>query len=100
MSEKDFFEPDALKNMSKLKREVTQLMDRQVKKEEEYNKKMQEQIEVQQEEAFHRELDKNDKMKGKILDSFKQRLNHGNLSQEEQAAMMADLNAKMANIND
>lgn len=39
-------------------------------------------------------------MKGKILDSFKQRLNHGNLSQEEQAAMMADLNAKMANIND
>lgn len=33
--------------MSKLKREVTQLMDRQVKKEEEYNKKMQEQIEVQ-----------------------------------------------------
>ena len=99
-SEKDFFEPDALKNMSKLKREVTQLMERQSKKEEDYNHKMQEQIEKQQEEAFHRELDKNDKMKAKILDSFKHRLNQGNLSSEEQAAMMADLNAKMAHIND
>lgn len=99
-NEKDFFEPDALKNMSKLKREVTQLIDRKAKQEEEYNKKMQEEIEVRQEEAFHRELDKNDKMKGKILESFKQRLNSGNLSQEEQAAMMADLNSKMAHIND
>ena len=44
---KDFFEPDALKNMSQLKRQVTQLIDRQQKKEEEYNKKMQEQIEKQ-----------------------------------------------------
>lgn len=99
-NDKDFFEPDALKNMSKLKREVTQLMDRNQKKEEEYNKRMQEAIEKVQEEAFHRELDKNDKMKQKILDSFKLRLGAGNLTQEEQAAMMADLNAKMAHIND
>lgn len=34
------------------------------------------------------------------MSSFKARLQHGNLSTEEQAAMMADLNAKMAQIND
>jgi len=51
-------------------------------------------------DLFNRELDKNEQMKGQILDSFKKRLGSGNLTTEEQAAMMADLNAKMAHIND
>ena len=64
-SDKAFFEPDALKNpaMSKLKREVTIMMDRQSKKEDEYNKKLQEETEKTQEVAFNRELDKNEAMK-------------------------------------
>lgn len=83
--------PDNLKHMSQLKRSVTMLIEKQAKKEDEYNKKMQEEIEKQQMELFNRELDKNEKMKGQILQSFKNRLNSGNLTTEEQAAMMADL---------
>lgn len=63
-------EPDALKNMSKLKREVTVLFDKQAKKEDDYSKKLLAEIEVKQEQAFHRELDKNDQLKDQILGSF------------------------------
>jgi len=44
-NDKDFFEPDALKGMSKLKREVTMMVEKQSKKEDDYNKKIQEEIE-------------------------------------------------------
>ena len=45
--EKKMFEPDVLKQptMSKLKREVTILMNRQSAKEDEYNQRIQDQIE-------------------------------------------------------
>ena len=39
-------------------------------------------------------------MKNQILHSFQDRLATGNLSADEQAAMMADMNAKMAQIGD
>mgnify|MGYP000996391050 CR=1 FL=1 len=86
--------------MSKLKREVTIMIEKQNKREDEYNKRMKEEIETAQEEAFHRVLDKNAHMKDEILKNFKQKLNTGNLSPEEKVAMMSDLNAKMASIND
>ena len=44
-NEKDFFVPDALANMSKLKRQVTQLIESKVRKEDEYNKKVLQEIE-------------------------------------------------------
>lgn len=62
-TDKEFFVPENLQHMSKLKREVTIMIDKQSKREEEYNKKVQEQFEVAQEEAFHRVLDSNAQMK-------------------------------------
>lgn len=37
--DKDFFEPDHLRNMSKLKREVTKVIEKQSQREDEYNEK-------------------------------------------------------------
>ena len=62
-TDKEFFEPENLQHMSKLKREVTIMIDKQSKREEEYNKKVQEQFEEAQGEAFHRVLDSNAQMK-------------------------------------
>ena len=76
------------------------MIEKQSKREEEYNNKMREEIELAQEEAFNRVLDNNAHMKEEIIANFRQKLNTGNLSTEEQAAMMADLNAKMATIGD
>ena len=45
-------------------------------------------------------LDNNSKMKDEILNTFKQQLNSGNLTTAEYAAMLADLNSKMATLND
>mmetsp|Transcript_11781 Transcript_11781/g.16012 ORF Transcript_11781/g.16012 Transcript_11781/m.16012 type:complete len:83 (+) Transcript_11781:1925-2173(+) len=70
-NDKDFFEPDHLKNMSKLKRAVTMVVDKQQKHEQETNQKMKEQIEHAQEEAFNRVIDNNQKMKDEIVANFR-----------------------------
>lgn len=59
-TEKDFFEPDALAHKSQLKKQVTIMIEKQLKKEEDDQKQIMEQFEKLQEENFHRELDKND----------------------------------------
>jgi len=86
--------------LSKLKREVTIMLDKQVQREEEFSRRLKEEIELAQEEAFHRVLDQNAAMKDNILKNFKQKLGSGTLSPEEQTALMADMNAKMALISD
>ena len=82
-TDKEADAPEGLRHLSKLKREVTILFDKQAKKEDEYSKKLLAEIEAQQETAFHRELDKNDKLKDQILSSFQQRLTAGNLTADE-----------------
>ena len=59
-----------LRKMSVMKKNVTILIDKNQKKEEEYNQKIQEEIEQLQEVAFEKQLAKNDQMKNQILQSF------------------------------
>ena len=47
------------------------VIDRQQRKEEETNKKLKEEIEHAQEEAFNRVLDNNQKMKDEIVANFR-----------------------------
>ena len=69
---KDFEEQKEglLRKMSVMKRHVTVLIDKNQKKEEEYNQKVQEEIEQLQEVAFEKQLAKNDQMKNQIMQSF------------------------------
>jgi predicted nuclease with TOPRIM domain len=58
-----------------------------------------EDINEQQENAFTTEIEKNEDMKKAMLEEYKNRMNNSNLSEEEKASMLAELNAKMTNIN-
>jgi len=56
-------------------------------------------INQQQENAFSQEMEKNELMKKDMLEEYKNRMKNSNLSEEEKASMLAELNAKMTNIN-
>jgi len=102
--EDDDAEGLAEEEKSKLSKKVTlavqKMFDKQMEAENNFNDGIREQIGQQQEDAFNKELEKNEEMKQKLLDEYKAKINDSNLNDEEKAAMLAELHAKMANIND
>lgn len=68
--------------------------------EEQFNSRMMSQTKGQQQAAYEKEFIRNDKMKQKLLEEYKNRLNDSNLSQSEREALLAELHAKTSYIND
>ena len=54
----------------------------------------------QQEQAFSKTIEENEDAKQELLGKYKKRLSDGNLSPEERAAILAEMEGKMAMIND
>jgi hypothetical protein len=54
----------------------------------------------QQEQAFTKTMEDNDEAKNELLAKYKNRLADGNLSPEERAQILAEMEGKMAMIND
>jgi hypothetical protein len=49
----------------------------------------------EQQKQFNQELEKNDKVKQEMMDRFKDSMKNSNLTPTEQAAMLAEMNAKI-----
>ena len=49
----------------------------------------------EQQKQFNQELEKNDKVKQEMMDRFKDSMKNNNLTPTEQAAMLAEMNAKI-----
>jgi hypothetical protein len=61
---------------------------------------MQKDLKAAQEQAFNDTQTKNDDQKNALLEEYKNRLANGNLSADERAAILAEMEGKMAMINE
>lgn len=50
----------------------------------------------EQQDLFNKELDKNNKVKQELIDRFTETMKNSNLTPTEQAAMLAEMNAKIS----
>ncbi len=60
-----------------------------------YEKQQKELATKEQQKQFNQELEKNDKVKQEMMDRFKESMKNSNLTPTEQAAMLAEMNAKI-----
>jgi hypothetical protein len=85
---------------SRTTRGVKGMLKNQERSEAQYESHMQKELKAAQEQAFNDTQAKNDDQKNALLDEYKQRLANGNLSADERAAILAEMEGKMAMINE
>lgn len=76
------------------------MLNKQKDKEELFADQILEKAQLQQQEQFSKEVEKNEDMKGKLMDEYNDRIKNTNLSQADRDAMLQELNAKMSQIDD
>lgn len=81
-------------------KQIQKIVNQQLENEANNELKVQkEQAELRQKQ-FEQELEKNDKLKQDMIDKFKEQIKNSNLTPAEQAAMLAEMNAKISSVND
>lgn len=65
-----------------------------------YNSKIKENVLAQQQEAFELEVERNEDMRARLMEEYDRKLSDDNLSDSDRAALLAELHAKIAAIND
>jgi len=72
------------------------VVQKHLEQEEQLEKKQREDVANVQRQQFEKELDKNARMKQELIDEFKESMKNTSLSPAEQAAMLAEMNAKIS----
>lgn len=93
---------DKLNNV--MTKKVAQAMRTLVQKsqqgESEFNNKLTEKAKLAQQQAYEKETLRNDKVKQQLLEEYELRLKSSKLTEQDREALLAELHAKMSNIND
>lgn len=86
--------------INRLQKTVTILLDKQTKKEQDFESDVTEALNQQQNSVFNNIMEKNERIKKKMEEEYMLKLGSSKLSPEEQALLKAELDAKIGNIND
>lgn len=79
---------------------MQQVKQNHLETEAENEKRQRQEVANAQRNVFESELDKNMKAKQDLIEKFKDAMRNSCLSPTEQAAMLAEMNAKISHVND
>lgn len=85
---------------SRVKAGVAIMLQRQQAAENGFSKKLKENVLAQQAISFEQEVDKNEEMRARLIDEYDKQLSDETLSDSDRAALLAELHAKIAAINE